>query len=285
MPARRPTLPLLTRALLLALAAAAAAPAARGHDTWFESLGDPAPGGWPLALGTGNLFPLRETAIDPRHIVASGCDRGPLVPGAVGEQALALRAPADAGTCWLQLDAFEVELPPALVETYLREVNPPPAVRAAWQAMAARGQPWRERYVKHARVVRAGALAPQPAGLGLDVLLEGTAPHRFRVLRDGQPLAGFAVELRHERAQRGVWRRTDAEGRLEFTPPLPGAWLLRGIDLRVAADDPARWDSRFVTLAFAVQNGISSSPNARSTNQPAATAAMSHEPSPSTPRR
>lgn len=270
---------------LAALVAALLAAPARAHDTWFETVADPAPGAWRLVLGTGNQFPVRETGVDPQYVTASGCDSGPLAPRDVQPEALTLDAAPGAGTCWLQLAAFELTLAPALVDVYLREVNPPPAVRAAWQSMTARGLPWRERYVKHARVLRGGALAPQPAPMGLDVLLESTAPHRFRVLRDGQPLAGFAVELRHERSPVGVWRRTDAEGRLVFMPPLPGAWLLRGIDLRVSDDDPTRWDSRFVTLAFDVQNGISASPKARSANQPADTAAIAHEPSANTPRR
>lgn len=272
--------------LFAACAALIAAPAL-AHDTWFETTAEPAgpAGGWRLVLGTGDRFPKRETGVDPRFVAASGCDSGPLAPRDVQPEALTLEAAPGAATCWLQFAAFELTLAPALVPVYLREVNPPPAVRAAWQGMAARGLPWRERYVKHARVVRAGALATTPAPIGLDVLLESTAPHRFRVLRDGQPLAGFAVELRHEGSALGVWRRTGDDGRLEFTPPRPGAWLLRGIDLRVADDDPARWDSRFVTLAFEVQNGISASPNARSANQPADTAAIAQEPSTNTPRR
>jgi hypothetical protein len=74
----------------------------------------------------------------------------------------------------------------------------------------------------------------------------------FQVLRDGQPLADFAVELRSATVRFGQWGRTDADGRVEFKPPLPGRWLLRGVDLRVSATDPDAWDSRFVTLAFEV---------------------------------
>jgi hypothetical protein len=125
-----------------------------------------------------------------------------------------------------------------------------------------------------------------PSGLGLDVLLESHAPPTFRVLRDGQPLPGFAVEFRTERSRLGIWRRTDAEGRVVFAPPLDGAWVLRGIDLRLSDRVPDTFDSRFVTLAFEVknQNGINASPNARSTNQPPATSTISDEPPTNTAR-
>ena len=108
----------------------------------------------------------------------------------------------------------------------------------------------------------------------------------FQLLRDGQPLAGLAVEFRHERAPMGFWRITDAQGRVQTRLPLAGRWVLRGTDLRLSSERPDTWDSRFVTLAFSVdQNGIKASPKARSTNQPADTAAMSAEPPTNTAQR
>jgi Domain of unknown function (DUF4198) len=114
----------------------------------------------------------------------------------------------------------------------------------------------------------------------------------FEVLRDGQPLPGLAVEFRHERAPLGVWRRTDAQGRVEMRLPLPGRWVLRGTELRAVRDSPGHWESRFVTLAFEVteretpdaQNGMNSSANARSTNHSAASSAITSEPPTSTAR-
>jgi hypothetical protein len=272
---------------LLAAALLACAGPATAHDTWFEA----APGaGWRLALGTGNQFPVQEIGVGANYVVRQGCagPNGALPFKALSntDTALLFAAPVDATSCWVELEPFEVTLPPHLIDVYLREVNPTPANLAAWKDMAARGKPWVERYVKHARMVRPGATAPLPSGLGFDALLESTGPHVFRVLRDGQPLPDFAVELRHERARVGVWMRTDAQGRLSFTPTLAGNWLLRGIDLRVSATRPDTWDSRFVTLAFSVdQNGIKASPKARSTNQPAETSAMSAEPPTNTAQR
>ncbi len=230
-------------AALLALAAATAG----AHDTWFE----PEPEGR-LVLGTGNQFPKRESSIDPQYLARSGClgpeGPAPLVAGEVGETGLAFAA--GAASCWVQLTPFEITLAPDKIDLYLREVRPPPALLALWAERRARGLPWRERYTKHARVLLPGAgpAAAQPSGMGLDVLVESEAPYRFQVLRDGRPFAGFAVELRHEDSPFGLWRRTDDQGRLSFTPPLPGRWLLRGVDLQPAPGDT--WESRFVTLAF-----------------------------------
>ena len=61
-----------------------------------------------------------------------------------------------------------------------------------------------------------------------------------------------AVLLISESATQGIWRRTDAQGRLAWPASPEGRWLLRGTQLRPSVDDPTRWDSGFVTLAFEV---------------------------------
>ena len=219
-------------ALLLGLAGTGLASA---HDTWFERGPD---GG--VLLGTGDRFPRQESRVAPDLLVRQGCN---------------------AAGCWAQTTVFALTLEPALIPAYIDEVRPPPAVLSAWQRMQARGLPWNERYTKHARILLGSsadalAAAALPTGMDLDVLLTATAPPRrgqplvLQVLRDGRPLPHFAVELRNDRSGVGLWRRTDAEGRLQFTPPLAAQWLLRGIDLRPAEGDPDTWDSRFVTLAF-----------------------------------
>lgn len=212
--------------LLIATGAAAA------HDTWFERRADGS-----LQLGTGAQFPQQETGLDPQWILRQGCD---------------------AGSCWAQSTPFELTLDPAKIDLYLAEVRPDAALLQAWQAMQARGLPWVERYAKHARIVTNAAAAAAPSGMAMDVLLwsDGTPrrgrPLTLQVLRDGQPLPHFAVELRNDRSHFGLWRRTDAQGRLAFTPPFAAAWLLRGVDLRLSDTRPGIWDSRFVTLAFDV---------------------------------
>ena len=274
--------------LAAALALTLATGAARAHDTWFETLpaGPGSSGTALLALGTGNQYPVQETGIDAHYLVSRGCwaaaatSAGPPTRTQAGGAAplalkalrntptsLLLQAPKTATTCWVQLTPFEVEVAPDKVAVYLKEIQATPAIREAWAAMQARGLTWRERYVKHARV-ELGTPSAAPAPTDLDLHLE-TAGQPVRVgssfsaqaLLNGQPLAGMALELRSETSPVGIWRRTDAQGRIEVTAPLPGRWLLRGVDLHVSATDPDRWDSRFATLAFDVAPAAAAAPS------------------------
>ena len=261
-------------AFLIALLPASQAVA---HDTWFESKSHSQPSqNQPrrllMALGTGNQFPVLEFPMDIRYLPQQGCqqDGKPLALQGIAMAATSLLMTAQAAgagpvSCWAQSIPFELEMAADKIAIYFDEINPPQATRDLWVAMAARGLTWRERYVKNARIEFAGAAtealaAPQPSGMGLDVLmLSGLqALHSgdalvFQVLRDGQPLADFAVELRGTSPGPGLWLRTDARGTVHATAPAPGRWLLRGTDLRIAADNPDQWDSRFVTLAFDVR--------------------------------
>ena len=256
---------------LLSLALACAALAVQAHDTWFEPLAAK-PGEVRLALGTGNRFPQHESGVGAEYLLRHGC-RGAAVPDtplqhqAETPTALILRAALPgAVSCWAQLAPFEIELPPTKVDVYLKEINAPATVRQAWAAMRARGVVWKERYTKHARIELRGEpagsavpVAPVGMDMDMDVLLAGGAqalrpgdPLVFQVLREGRPLPGLAVELRSELSPLGIWRQTDAEGRVRLPAPLPGRWVLRGTDLRLSQADPERWESRFVTLAFEV---------------------------------
>ena len=267
----------LPAAWLLAAALTTAAAPAQAHDSWFALLTQ-GRAGTLLALGTGNRFPVFEFGIEARYLVKPGCRDGAGAPLALealrdGPAALWLRSSADASSCWAQLSPFEVDLPNDKIALYIDEVRPPPAMLAAWEAMRARGLPWHERYTKHARVALPaadgsfGAAAAMPAPMGMDLLLEREGGElRFQLLRDGQPLPGLALELQSADSQTpGRWLRSDAQGRLKIATPGAGRWLLRGIDLRLAIEQPnqpnqptqpnqpnqpERFDSRFITLAF-----------------------------------
>ena len=293
-----------------AFALAAAAHGALAHDTWFAPLPAGRDGGVALALGTGNQFPVQESGIDIKHLVYSGCRHEPgsapiaLQRTADAPTALNLRVRAERGlplSCWAQTAAFDVELADDKIALYFKEIQAPPEVRDAWARMRARGVKWKERYTKHARIeLNTGPSATAPVNMAMDVLLESPQrtprpgePMQFRVLRNGQPLGDFAVELRGDRSALGIWRKTDAEGRVRLPAPLPGRWVLRGTDLRVSEREPDTWESRFVTLAFEIaddrpdapQAGKSARSNARSTNHTAATSAITTEPPTITVRR
>ena len=257
------------RDVLLGCALVSVVCAASAHDTWFETLPAAAPGQLAFSLATGNRFPRQEFPVGMEQLTASGCRdaAGTVLPMRLLQDkpnALWVRAAVrtgNAASCWAQLQAFEVEIEPRIVEIYLKEIQASAAVRETWADMQRRGVRWRERFTKHARVesLRAGAaVATQPVPMAMDVLLRSDGPVGvdraldFQVLRDGQPLAGLPVEFQSAASGLGIWRRTDAQGRVTFSPPLPGRWLLRGTELYLSPTQADWWESRFVTLAFDV---------------------------------
>lgn len=235
------------------VAALAAAPAF-AHDTWFA----PQPDGL-LALGTGNRYPVQETAVGREYLERQGCrtaagSERTMQPLRHTGQALLLRPAARARSCWAQLVPLEIELAPPLVAVYLDEIRAPAWAREAWVRQQAEGRPWRERYVKHARVDLDTA-DPRPVPMAMDIVRSVAADgsQHFRLLRDGRPLGGQALELIAENAPLGIWRRSDAEGGVTVPALPPGRWVLRGTHLSLAAD--GHWTSAFVTLAFEVAGG------------------------------
>lgn len=262
------------RRIAWALTVMLCASAAQAHDTWFASRAARLPGTVVLALGTGNQFPRQEFSIGIEQMVRQGCRQGDhaVEMAGVAQTATALLLRAQAGSaatmsCWAQLMPFEIELDADKVAVYLDEINASAAVRERWRELAARGRPWRERYVKHARIevpgaprADAAALLPTSVPMAMDIVLqvpaEGLqpgAPLRFEVRRDGAPLPDFAIELRGSTPADARWLRTDANGRVGTVAPAAGRWVLRGTDLRASSVETDAWESRFVTLAFDVR--------------------------------
>jgi len=257
-------------ALLLAWGALAHA-----HDTWFSPWPAAMAGGpTRLALGTGDRFPVLEFNPQAISVAEAACRSASGQPLALlpDEEAathlvMRVRGARDgsaARTCWAQLKPFEVSLPADKVAVYFREIRPSAAVQQAWAAMQQRGIAWQERYTKYARIeLPADAGAPSsaaaPSPLGMDALLltpaAGVRPGAmldFVVLRDGQPLANFPVELVSERQRFGIWRQTDGQGRVSAVVPFSGQWILRGTELALSTTMADSWQSRFITLAFEV---------------------------------
>jgi hypothetical protein len=279
---RRRHAPWLACALL-----ALGATRAQAHDTWFERLpaAQASDTRAQLLLGTGNRYPAQESGVDMIYLARQGCHKladskgnstntEALSKVRNTDTALLLRAPAQAHTCWAQLQAFDVTVPADKVASYFREIQAPQALQAAWAAQQAQGLDWTERYTKHARIALSTTGMQERTPLAVDMVIESphsaasTAsaappgpqlragqPVQLRVLRDGQPVVGLAVELQTSSSRFGVWRRTDEQGRAQW-PGLPaGSWLARATDLRLASADAShgqRWESDFVTLAFEV---------------------------------
>ena len=266
-----------SRAAALATLLLCGSATAWAHDSWFAPLPRTDRGEAVFAFGTGNQFPVQEVTIPLTQLQRSGCQGpgqrvAPMRWVADRPVALVLRSarpvPATAAlTCWAQLHPIPIEIDDATVEVYLNEISALPAVRERWAALRARGVRFQETYTKVARVelnalepgVAAAPASSGPeavAGLALDLRVESPLPLRAgdtlraQLLRDGQPLAGLPLELRSDLSPLGIWRQTDAEGRISVPVPLAANWLLRGVDLRPADNRPDAWDSRFITLAF-----------------------------------
>lgn len=261
---------------MAALLLATAACAAMAHDSWLEFAAASGRGADALvAFRTGARYPVAESAPAPASVARALCRDGSgrlhaLHPRPPRHGASALRLDPPAGlhgprACWAELTAHEVALEADLVETYLREIRPGDALRGAWAGMQARGQPWRERYRKFARIEPSGQdldaatlrALRQEAGLALEIVVLGDRPLRsglpalFQVLADGKPLAGLAVELVSERSPVGIWAHSDAQGQIAHRLPFGGSWLLRATWLQ--PPEQGLWHSRFVTLAFEVR--------------------------------
>lgn len=254
---------------LAAVALAACSLPAAAHDSWLADAPGARSAGTTLVLGTGNRYPLAETAPPAEAVAGAGCvdargRRHALRAAGWRSTALLLRSPAKgAAGCWAELTAHDITLAPALVDVYFREIRPPETVRAAWAAQAEQGLPWQERYRKFARIEQGSATVSAaqrrairaPLGLPLEIVVLGDAalrtgqPATFQVLLDGQPLAGLAVELVSERSPLGVWAQSDAKGEVRHVLPFAGSWLLRATWV-APAEAPGAWRSRFVTLAF-----------------------------------
>jgi hypothetical protein len=257
---------------LVALLLAASAAGAAAHDTWLALEGTPAAGLYTLALSTGSQFPLQESGHAMDGLVRSGCvDRGgrtaALRPREALPRALLLRVRVENEadpvlSCWAETRPHRAELTPELVDVYLKDIQAPPAVVEAWQAMRKLGASWRESYTKYARI-ELGAAAPGAGGLaalrtgtgaGLEILplggeaLRARAESGLQVLEDGKPAVDLAVQFVSERNPLGVWRRTDAQGRVSFAFPFGGRWLVRATRLAPPRAGEGEWRSRFSTL-------------------------------------
>lgn len=77
----------------------------------------------------------------------------------------------------------------------------------------------------------------------------------FRVLFEGEPLAGLQVEafVRLGEAARGQLATSDADGRVEFKVEQPGLWLVRTVHMqRCVGCKGADWESFWAGYTFAV---------------------------------
>ena len=222
------------------------------HDSWLSpARGAAPPGQLALELATGNRFPVQEFGHSAAKQAACATAAG---------ARLALR-PLREQARWLDLAAAVPQRASSAVVLAGTGSGGHQRSNRAWSRSTSRrsarrppiGRPGR--HCRHAACPGARAiasspgsswgrtrLARQPAGLDLEIVVLGNKPIavgeplEFQVLRDGRPFAGFPVELVSERSALGIWRETDADGKLRHSLPFAGRWLLRGTDLRPSGE-------------------------------------------------
>jgi uncharacterized GH25 family protein len=257
---------------LAVIALALAALPASAHDTWLHrAQRQPGSGLLVLELGSGGRYPHSEFAIAGSRVADASCvdeagKRSALVPRTEHEAWLELRArmgSARAAACSLELLAVEATLTPDLADLYMDDVRAPQAVRDAWAAQKKAGIAWKEVYRKYVRI-EAAVDASQPAatfaelrkprGQPLELIPAGNEPLAagkpadFVALANGKPLANLSVEFVPSRGTIGLWRQSDAQGRLQVTLPSAGEWVLRATAFDIPSSPQEPWRTRFGTL-------------------------------------
>ncbi len=257
--------------LFLALSAAAAS----AEDTWLQPERFAATPGATLMLDlmSSDAFSQPGMALKPERVQR--------VVGRLGGRSLfiaqelvaeqSLRFPATfirpgLAVLGVELKPERLEFAADEIEQKLRDIHASLALRATWEAVP-EPRRWRENTVGYAKAfVRVGEPPPserawsEPLGFFLEIVPEcdPTAMRAgdelaVRVLRGGEPLAGFTLNFISEGLARERVSVTDEEGRARAKLDVRGLWLLHGIDLRRSRTPNVEWESGTTTLVVEVK--------------------------------
>ncbi len=262
-----------TSLLFAMIAVLVTATATQGHDTWLLPERFAARPGSVITMDmtSGMAFPTSDYAIHAERVQVARCRLAgktrELTKKTRGAKSLQFQLPlsqAGVATVWVETGPpLTVNLSPDKVREYFAEIDAAPSIRKAWNEQTARPKRWRERYSKHSKTfVRVGTSSrdsswSRPVGMSLEIVLEQDPqtvpmgkPLTARVLKNGRPLADFALGMLREGEKRGTFHRTDAQGRSSFTLRKRGRYLLRGTELRPSKQTGLEWESDFTTLTF-----------------------------------
>lgn len=152
---------------------------------------------------------------------------------------------------------YPLELPAEKFNLFLQQEG----LDAIRELRAKRGetnQPDRERFVRYAKALvgRGNARFDRPLGYRLEIVPE-TSPFastalRLRLLYEGRPLRNALVTAIHRNDPNArLSSRTDAHGRVTFSLPKNGVWLIKSVHM-IAAPPGANveWESLWASLTF-----------------------------------
>ncbi len=248
-----------------AAAALILAGSASAHDTYLlpENFTSPAPVA--ISLTSAEKFPTLGYGIKKARVAKVRVD-GPDAAASLkplAETATALKLSLKAkkpGTyvASVELPAHDIDLTPDQVAEYFAEIDAPPSLRAAYDALP-EPRHWKESYTKYAKtVVCVASCTPpvvlaRPMGLKVEFVAVaeslGTDKPKFRLLNAGAPLRDAAVAVfRHDGAR--TVQHTDQDGAVALPPGLTGPVLLSAVIIAAPKNAGARFTSDFATLTF-----------------------------------
>lgn len=256
----------------LSLVSGAAASAA---DIWLQPERFAATPGATLALEltSADGFNGPDTALNPERVATVRSrlagEAVALAAPVAGEKALRFSATLPrpgVAVLGVELKPRERELEAEKIERYFRELHADDALRAVWAAVP-EPRRWREHQVNTAKsFVRVGEPAAddrawaEPLGFRLELVPERdpTALRAgdelpVRVLRGGAPLAGFTLTFVSAGETREHVTVTDDDGRARAALEVPGAWLVRGVELRRAVARELEWESDGTAMVVEVK--------------------------------
>jgi hypothetical protein len=215
-------------------------------------------------------FPANEVGVKPDRLARASArfagNVSALVREASGENAMRLKArfskPGIAAV-WIESKPRSLELQPAEVKEYLREIGAWESIGHKWESEG-KGK-WRESYTKHAKTyVRVGRAErdgswDRPVGMELELVPESDPTQLavgkafpVRLLENGQPVLEVAIGLVASNAKSGSLSKTDSEGRVRLRFDRGGWWLIRATVLKPSSKPDLDWESRFTTLTVFV---------------------------------
>lgn len=262
------------RPVLLAVFGACIAVPALAHDFWLQParFWVPAGGATPVSLLVGHGSNRRHWDADINRVTslrsigpAGPVDlRGSLRQGGTGRMSFSTPG---VHVVALQTGHAQSDLPALRFNDYLQTEGLTPAIQLRRRNRQTNA-PGKEIYSRRAKaLVRVGAVAmgnaphiTTPLGMTLEIVPERNpyavpSPQAlpFRIYYEGRPLAGALVKLTNlgADAEPAATRISNASGRVAFTLPRRGNWLLNVVWTEPLAGNPAAdFDTTFSSLTF-----------------------------------
>ncbi len=111
-------------------------------------------------------------------------------------------------------------------------------------------KPHRERFTRYAKAMIGSGTFSQPLGFRLEIVPLQSAPLRLLILFEGKSLPGALVTAIHRDGSR-LSARSDRNGRVVFSLPKSGVWLIKSVQLvPAAAGSGVDWESLWASLTF-----------------------------------